>query len=129
MADITTTIVAGAAAGSLAGGRPPEEVILWSFLGALAAVYLERSKDDGFNLRWIFSAMGMMFASVLSGIVGSALVLQAAPAWTMTAPLAKVERWIFACIIAALIHKAGPVLWGVFKGRAKNAEGANDARS
>lgn len=128
MADVSSTVIVAAVAAPAAAGRPPEEVILWAFLGALAAVYLERGQSDSFNIRWVVSALGMMFASVLSGIVGSALVLQAAPSWTLTAPLAKIERWILACIIAALIHKAGPLLWGMFKARAKNVEGANDVR-
>lgn len=128
-ATAASTLATGTAAAvptvAAAAGRPPEEVILWAFLGSLVAVYLDRSRDTTLSMRWAASTAGLVLVSVLSGIVGSALVLQLAPAWSWTAPLAAVERWVLAFAIAALIHKAGPLAWGVVR-RIAATKGASD---
>lgn len=135
-AEMTTTalstVATGAAAAvptvAAAAGRPPEEVILWAFLGALVAVYLDRSRDVPLSMRWAASTAGLVMVSVLSGIVGSALVLQIAPAWPWTAPLALIERWVLAFAIAALIHKAGPLAWSVVRSVAASKGASDDSR-
>lgn len=126
ISSVATGTAAAVPTVAAAAGRPPEEVILWAFLGSLVAVYLDRGRDDVLSVRWAASTAGLVLVSVLSGIVGSALVLQLAPAWSWTAPLAAVERWVLAFAIAALIHKAGPLGWSVVRRLAATTKGASD---
>ncbi|WKB53030.1 hypothetical protein [Eleftheria terrae] len=131
MAEVTTTIATGVAAAAsttaVAAGRPPEEVILWAFLGSLVAVWLDGRRDEPLSFRWGFNVLGLVLVSVLSGIVGSAVLLSLAPEFSLTAPLAKIERWGLAFVIAALIHRVGPLAFGVLRGRITKVGGSDAA--
>lgn len=119
------TLVTGAASAAssaaITAGMPPQEVILWAVMGALVAVWLDRQKGEALTLAWITRAIGMIGVSVLSGIAASAClpVLAKAP---LISFLSETPRWVMAFIVAALIHKAGPLAYRVAVGKAKKQE-------
>lgn len=119
----------GTAAAMLASGRPAEEVVVWSLLGALVAVWLKSHQDDHsqITLKLMISITFTLIVSVLCGIVGSALFVAVVPAYPLTNALKVVPQWAVAFVIAALIHNTAPVLYDVWKSwlqkkGAKNAE-------
>lgn len=126
MADAITTAVTGAVAAAsapLATGRPPEDVLLFALLGSVVAVWLDGTTPErGKLLAWSWSTFMLVFVSVLSGVVGSALLqnLEGAP---YIGALAKVQPWISACVIAALIHRLGPLAWRAAAARVRKDEG------
>lgn len=125
MAELTTTpaaaVASGATSAAIAAGMPPQEVILWAVMGALVAVWLDRQKGEALTLAWVMRAIGMIGVSVLSGIAASAClpVLAKAP---LISFLSETPRWVMAFIVAALIHKAGPLAYRVAVGRTKKQE-------
>lgn len=128
-ADVTATLTTGAVAGALgpvSALRPPEEVIVYAMLGAVVAVWLDSRTTDTLSWDVIWRATMVAFVSVLSGVVGSALILH----WgdvPVLGVMAKAERWVSAFIIAALIHRAGPYLKRLAEARARREEGKPDA--
>jgi len=98
-------------AAALANGRPPEDVIIWSILGALVAVWLNRNQGAEFNFKWLLSIFGTVFVSVMCGIVGSAVLMAVTPEYSMLRPFSKMPQWTGAFIIAALIHTIAPLAY------------------
>lgn len=124
MAELTTTVAATAVTGAtaaIAAGLPPQEVLVWSLLGALVAVWLDREKGEALTVGWALRAVGLVFVSVLSGIAGSAGITALADV-PMVSFLAKIERWVAAFAVAALIHKAGPWVWKTLTTRFQRQE-------
>lgn len=126
MADAITTAVTGAVAAAsapLAAGRPPEDVLLFALLGSVVAVWLDGTPPEkGKLLAWSWATFMLVFVSVLSGVVGSALLqnLEGAP---YVGAVSKVQPWISACVIAALIHRLGPMAWRTFAARVRKETG------
>lgn len=120
MAELTTTasaaVVTGATSAAIAAGRPPQEVIVWALMGSLVAVWLDRQKAEPLTVGWALRALGMIAVSLLSGIAGSAgaIALADLPGISF---VAKIERWVLAFAIAALIHRAGPPVYRATLGR------------
>jgi hypothetical protein len=130
MAELSTTaataVLTGATSAAAAAGRPPQEVIVWALMGSLVAVWLDRQKGEPLTVGWAARAVGMIFVSVLTGIAGSA----GAPAlsdYALLGFLSKLDRWVLAFTIAALIHKAGPLAYRVTLGRVRQQEGTDAA--
>lgn len=124
-ASVASGITSAGVAAGIATGVPPQDVIIWAFLGSLVAVWLDRQKSEALSWAWVGRAIGMIGVSVLSGIAASAFIeaMEAAP---MIGFLAKAPRWVVAFTVAALIHKAGPLAYRVAVGRSKK-EGADVA--
>lgn len=130
MAELTTTASAALVTGATsaaAAGRPPEEVIVWALLGSMVAVWLDAQKGEQLSIVWALRMLGLIAVSVLSGIAGSAL-LQGIPEVPIIGSAAKMERWVSAFAIAALIHKAGPLAYRIALGWTKKGEGKDVAR-
>lgn len=121
MTDAVSTAAAASVAGVVAA-RPPEEVIWWALIGALVAIWLDGKGDHSLDrkeiAKWAINAAGMILVSAASGIALSALVQSIAANVSFLSPLAHTPRWVTAAIIAALIHKIGPILFSVFKSKA-----------
>jgi|GEM_PF-6530543 len=129
MAELTTTAAATAVTGAtsaISAGRPPQEVIVWALMGSLVAVWLDRQKGEPLTIDWVARALGLIFVSVLTGIAGSAgaAALGDLPGFAF---VTKVERWVMAFAIAALIHKLGPWVLQALKARANKTEAGNVA--
>ncbi len=130
MAEAVTSIVAGGTAAAIAPavalGAPPEGVLLFAFLGSIVAVWLESTGPEPLSWRLAGRTLMLMFVSILSGVVGSALLRGLADA-PYVGIVAKVEPWITACMIAALIHRFGPLVYAFSKGKAGKVENAPSA--
>ncbi len=119
---LTTTpaaaVASGATSAAIVAGMPPQEVIVWAVMGALVAVWLDRQKGGAMSLAWVARAIGMILVSVASGIAASAClpVLAKVP---LISFLSETPRWVMAFIVAALIHKAGPIGYSWAVGKAK----------
>jgi hypothetical protein len=125
MAELTTTASAAVVTGAtsaIAAGRPPQEVIVWALMGSLVAVWLDRQKGEPLTVGWALRALGMIVVSLLSGIAGSAgaIALADLPGLSF---VAKIERWVLAFAIAALIHRAGPPVYRATLGRLQKEAG------
>lgn len=130
MADLSGAVPAAIANGFTAAGMttgmPPQDVMLWSMIGALAAVWLDQQKGVPLSRRWVLRAVGMIFVSVASGIAGSAALI-AVPDAPIVGFVAKVPQWVLAFFIAALIHLVGPALFKRWLSTDKKAEAGNVA--
>lgn len=115
---IATTASAAVASGTVAAisGLPPQDVILWSLVGGLVSVWMDKKDSEVcITARWIGSVMLQMCVSTAAGIALSAAVLSIAPAYEVSRPLAAVPRWVLGVVIAALIHKGAPLAWAGLK--------------
>lgn len=128
ISELTTAATSGGTAAALvASGRPTEEVVVWSLLGALVAVWLKsrEEQDPDFNWRLLSSIVGILFVSVFCGIVGSAIFVGAVQAHEKTKGLVLVPQWAVAFVVAALIHTVAPLLYDFAKRWLKKKVGKN----
>jgi hypothetical protein len=107
-------VSAAAAAGSAAAlsARPPGEVVIWSIVGGLVAVWLSKPSELELSIKWALGVIGLFFVSAAAGVVLSAILVAVAPTLPpMFAFVAAIPRWASAAVIAALIWKLGPFAW------------------
>ena len=131
MADaVSTTVAVGtssALAPALALGAPPEGVLLFAFLGSIVAVWLESKGPEPLSWKLVGRTLMLMFVSILSGVVGSAFLRGIGADTPYVGMAARVEPWITACIIAALIHRFGPLVYRFANARSGKSENAPSA--
>lgn len=123
----TSATSGGTAAALVASGRPTEEVVVWSLLGALVAVWLKSRQDEDaeLSLRLFINIIGILLVSVFCGIVGSAIFIGAVQAYDKTRGLVVVPQWAIAFVVAALIHTVAPLLYDFAKRWLKKKVGKN----
>lgn len=112
MGEGVTTAVGASATAAIVSGRPPGEVIVWAIVGALVAVWLSKPAEVTLTAKWFFTVAGLFFVSATAGVVLSSILVSVVPSLPAALQfLAAVPHWASAAVIAALIHKAAPLLW------------------
>lgn len=106
----STAVAAVLPTTAVAMGTPPEGVLLFAFLGSIVAVWLHTGEPEPLTWKVVGRTGMLMFVSIFSGVVGSALLrgLEGAP---VVGIASRIEPWITAGIVSACIHKFGPLLF------------------
>lgn len=118
MTDVPITAASGTLATGAAAamsGLPSQEVILYAVIGGMVSVWLARQAEAVLTARWFAAALAQIGVSAAAGVTLSALVLAVAPGYAWLAPISAVPQWVLAGVIAALIHRAGPLMYAWFK--------------
>lgn len=98
---------------------PAPDVIAWSLIGGVVAVWIDRKDDVVITPLWMINALMLLGVSAVCG-VGLSAALIAVGQGTTTAwlePVRHVPHWSLAGIIAGTVHKAGPLLFNAARRR------------
>lgn len=111
MADASTAagMVAAAAAGATLSAMPGGEVIVWSLMGGLIAVWISAEESFALTASWLARAAARLCVSAASGVLLSSLALTVGLHMPGFGWLGHAPQWVLAGAAAAVVFKAAPL--------------------
>ena len=102
---------ASGAAASVAAGLPPTEQIACALAGGLLSVWMARNKDLTISPRWVGSSLMRVLVSATTGLAVTVILLAVAPAFEVTAAVAREPRAgaAVAFLMSAFAYTLGPI--------------------
>ena len=123
-ASATSAAASGALSAALSGADS-HMIVLGAVVGAALSVWSRKNVPFEPTTRWFRGAVVHALVSVVTGVVGSTMVMSIAPGYDMLRGLALAPQWSWSVALAAGAHHLFPILLGAVSARLGAKEAGN----